>query len=72
MKILSILELPYGFLGGELLILALLFLPTLIAVISIVINKFEQNQQLLWLLIAIFAPFGAYIYFFVGYRKRIR
>ncbi len=56
----------------ELLLIAFFFLPTIIAVVNIAINKFEGNQQIFWLLIAIFVPFGSYIYFIVGRKQRIK
>jgi Phospholipase_D-nuclease N-terminal len=58
--------------GPELLLIVVFFLPTIIAVVDIAMNKFEGNQQIFWLLIAIFVPFGAYIYFIVGRKQRIR
>ncbi len=57
---------------GELLLIALTIVPTIIAVINIAVNEFEGNQKILWLLIAIFVPFGVYIYFIFGWKKRIK
>ena len=72
MQVLSILEPSIALIGWQLFIVLVVILPTLIAVFSVATNKFEKNQQLLWLLITIFVPFGTYIYFFVGYKERIR
>ena len=72
MELLSILEPAIGLIIWQLLILFAFILPTIIAVVNIAMNKFEGNQQIFWLLIAIFVPFGAYIYFIVGRKQRIR
>jgi hypothetical protein len=63
MEILSIFAL-LNMGGAELLLLMLVFVPTIIAVINIAINEFEGNQKILWLLIAIFVPFGVYLFHF--------
>ena len=72
MELLSILEPALGLIVWQLLIISVLIIPTIIAVFNIAINKFEGNQQILWLLIATFVPFGVYIYFVIGYKQRIR
>jgi hypothetical protein len=72
MEIISVLEPAIGLIGWQLFIISMVLIPTIIAVFNIAINKFEGNQQILWLLIAIFVPFGTYIYFFVGHKQRIR
>jgi hypothetical protein len=72
MEIISVLEPAIGLIGWQLFIISMVLIPTIIAVFNIAINKFEGNQQIFWLLIAIFFPFGTYIYFFVGHKQRIR
>lgn len=72
MQLLSILEPALGLIAWQLLILSALIIPTIIAVVDIAMNKFEANQQIFWLLIAIFVPFGSYIYFIVGRKQRIK
>jgi Phospholipase_D-nuclease N-terminal len=71
MEILSIFAL-LNMGGAELLLIMLMIVPTIFAVINIAINDFEGNQKILWLLIAIFVPFGVYIYFIFGWKKRIK
>jgi Phospholipase_D-nuclease N-terminal len=71
MEILSIFAL-FNMGGGELILIMLTIVPTIVAVINIAINEFEGNQKILWLLIAIFVPFGVYIYFIFGWKKRIK
>jgi len=55
------------------LVLALIFLllPVL-AVIDILRSKFEGNENILMLLLVIFVPFGAIIYFLIGPSRKIR
>jgi hypothetical protein len=54
--------------------LAIIFFLALpfIAIIDILRSKFQGNDNLLMLLIVIFIPFGAIIYFIVGPSKKIR
>jgi hypothetical protein len=49
----------------------LLFLP-IIAIIDILNSKFHGNDNLLMLLIVIFIPFGAILYFFLSPSRKIR
>jgi hypothetical protein len=71
MELLSIFML-FNLSAIELLLVIALFLPTIIAVIDIAGNKFEGNQQILWILIVILVPFGPYIYFIFGRKRRIK
>ena len=48
-----------------------LLLP-IIAIIDILKSKFEGNDNILMLLIVIFIPFGAIIYFILGPARKIR
>ena len=54
--------------------LAIIFFLALpfIEIIDILRSKFQGNDNLLMLLIVIFIPFGAIIYFIVGPSKKIR
>ena len=58
------------------LILIALFLgiiPTIIALIDILKNKFEGNNKILWVLVVIFVNFfGAILYFAIGRKQRIK
>jgi hypothetical protein len=72
MEVLSILEPSFSLVAWQLFLIIGIIVPTIIAVFSVATSKFEKNQQIIWLLIAIFVPFGTYIYFFVGYKQRIR
>ncbi len=62
--------------SGELLFISfitvfIVLLP-LLALISVVKNKFEGNDKIVWLLIILFLPFlGSILYFFIGRNKRI-
>ena len=48
-----------------------LLLP-IIAIIDILSSKFEGNDNLLMLLIVIFIPFGAILYFFLAPSRKIK
>jgi hypothetical protein len=48
-----------------------LLLP-IIAIIDILNSKFEGNDNLLMLLIVIFIPFGAILYFILGRTRKIK
>ena len=48
-----------------------LLLP-IIAIIDILNSKFEGNDNILMLLIVIFIPFGAILYFILGRNRKIR
>ena len=71
MELLSILEPAIGLIIWQILIFSIILLG-IIAFIDVAINKFENNQQLLWLLICVFVPFGGLIYFLIGRKQRIR
>lgn len=59
--------LPLLFLG-----LAVLTLP-LVALIDILISKFENNDKLVWLLVVIcFNLLGVLLYLLIGRRRRVR
>jgi hypothetical protein len=64
-----------GFFGLLLIIpvvfIFLLLLP-IIAIIDILNSKFQGNDNLLMLLIVIFIPFGAILYFFLSPSRKIR
>jgi len=53
------------------LIIFLLLLP-IIAIIDILNSKFEGNDSLLMLLIVIFIPFGAILYFILSPSRKIK
>lgn len=53
------------------LIILGLLLP-IIAIIDILNSKFQGNDNLLMLLIVLFVPFGAILYFFIRPYKKIR
>jgi hypothetical protein len=72
MQLLSILEPAIGLIIWQLAIIIAFILPTIFAVVNIAMNKFEENKQIFWLLIAIFVPFGSYIYFIIGRKNIVR
>jgi uncharacterized membrane protein YhaH (DUF805 family) len=47
------------------------FLVTVFAVIDVVMSRFRDSDKLICLLVAIFAPFGGFIYFFVGFGQKV-
>ena len=53
------------------LFICVLLLP-IIAIIDILNSKFEGNDSLLMLLIVIFIPFGAILYFFLSPSRKIK
>jgi hypothetical protein len=62
-------------LGGSELILIILFvlLIPFFAFMSVLFNKFNGNEKILWLILIIVIPFfGAFLYFLIGRRKRIK
>ena len=64
------------FFGGGLLITLLvilfIFLFPLLALISVLMNDFQGNEKIMWVLIIIFLPFlGSLLYFLIGRDKRI-
>ncbi len=71
MDFLSILEPAIGLIMWQLLIISILFLG-IVAIIDIAINRFENNQKIMWILICFFVPFGGLIYFIIGRKQRIK
>ena len=55
------------------LIIALLgFIPTIIALVDILRNKFEDNNKIVWVLVVLFFNLiGAILYFIIGRKQRI-
>ena len=54
------------------IIFLLAFLMPIVALISILGNKFKDNDKLIWVLVVLLLPFvGALLYFFIGYPKRL-
>lgn len=67
-----------GFIGGgslfvTLFVLLFIVLLPLLALISVLKNRFNGNDKLIWVLIILFLPFlGALLYFGIGRNKRIK
>ena len=64
------------FFGGgliiTLLVILFIFLFPLLALISVLMNEFNGNDKLLWVVIIIFLPFlGSLLYFLIGRDRRI-
>lgn len=62
--------------GPQILIIMLViffgFLPSLIALIDILKNKFEGNNKIIWVLVVLFFHFiRAILYFVIGRKQRI-
>lgn len=61
--------------GGLLITLAVvlfIFLFPLLALISALMNDFQGNDKIIWVLIIIFLPFlGSLLYFLIGRDRRI-
>jgi hypothetical protein len=67
-------RLGMGTLGGiELIMLAVVFLPPLVAFWDIIQNDFKkQNQKIIWLVVVImFLPFGALAYYLFGTKEKV-
>ena len=59
--------------GPQILIVLAVMLIPLIALIDILKNKFEGNNKIIWVLVALFFPFiGAILYFSIGRNQRIK
>ncbi len=71
MELLSILEPTFGLVAWQLFMITILLLGV-VAIIDIAINKFENNQKMVWLLICFLLPFGGLIYFLNGRKQRIK
>jgi hypothetical protein len=70
MTLLSILGI--GTVGLIILILLFLLLP-LIALVDVIANEFTGSNKLIWVVLILFLPFlGAFLYFLVGTRQKIR
>ena len=55
-----------------LLVILFIFLFPLLALISVLMNEFNGNDKLLWVVIIIFLPFlGSLLYFLIGRDRRI-
>jgi hypothetical protein len=56
----------------ELIIAFIIFILPIIALISILRNKFEGNNKILWVFIVLLLPFiGPLLYFIIGRKKRL-
>ena len=71
MEILSVLEPPIMLIFWQILVMSIVIIG-IVAIIDVGFNKFENNQQLLWLLICLFVPLGGVLYFLIGRKQRIR
>ena len=55
-----------------LMVILFIFLIPLLALISVLMNDFQGNEKIMWVLIIIFLPFlGSLLYFLIGRDKRI-
>ncbi len=52
------------------LVLGLTIIPQIIAIVHIVRSSLESTMKLIWVLVAIFIPFGWLVYFLAG-RPRV-
>lgn len=50
----------------------LLLLVGIVAIVNIIINRFESNQKIVWILVCLFVPFGGLIYFAIGRKQRMK
>ncbi|MCA0153991.1 PLDc N-terminal domain-containing protein [Winogradskyella vincentii] len=51
----------------------LFFLLPILALISILRNKFPDNDKLIWVIVVLLLPyFGSILYFIIGRNKKIR
>ena len=71
MEILSVLEPPIMLIFWQILVMSIVII-SIVAIVDVGSNKFENNQQLLWLLICLFVPLGGVLYFLIGRKQRIR
>ena len=56
----------------SLFVILFIILFPLFALISVLTNRFEGSDKLIWLLLILFLPFlGAFLYFIIGRPKRI-
>ena len=55
-----------------LLVILFIFLFPLLALLNVLMNDFQGNEKIMWVLIIIFLPFlGSLLYFLIGRDKRI-
>ena len=55
-----------------LMVILFIILFPLMALISVLMNDFQGNEKIMWVLIIIFLPFlGSLLYFLIGRDKRI-
>lgn len=48
-------------------------IPTIIALVDILKNKFEENNKLIWILVVLFFNLiGAILYFIIGRKQKIK
>lgn len=60
-----------GLIVTVMVILFIILLP-LLALLSVLMNDFQGNEKIMWVLIIIFLPFlGSVLYFLVGRDKRM-
>ena len=77
MGIQKIPEMAFLFLFGggliiTLMVILFIFLIPLLALLSVLMNDFQGNEKIMWVLIIIFLPFlGSLLYFLIGRDKRI-
>ena len=68
----TVLFLFGGGLIVTLMVILFIFLFPLLALISVLMNDFQGNEKIMWVLIIIFLPFlGSLLYFLIGRDKRI-
>jgi len=61
-----------GIVGLIILVLLFLLLP-LIALVDVLMNEFTGSNKIIWVVLILFLPFlGAFLYFLVGTRQKIR
>ena len=59
--------------GPQILIVLVVMLIPLMALIDILKSKFDGNNKIVWVLVALFFPFiGAVLYFAIGRNQRIK
>jgi len=62
----------FGLFVWSSVVLLMIILPVL-ALISILKNRFKDNDKLIWALVVLFLPFfGSVLYFIMGRSKRLR
>tara|TARA_R110002012_G_scaffold258496_1_gene438946 strand:+ start:1440 stop:1667 length:228 start_codon:yes stop_codon:yes gene_type:complete len=57
----------------QIIIILLVFIPTIIALIDIVKNEFSGNNKIVWLLVVLLGSFfGALLYFIFGRKQKLQ